>query len=283
MNSLYVKVMEAEKKSQNTIKAYTTYINGMLNYINKPEEDQITYADLIDWRANLDNNLSSSSIALRIAAVKSYFNFLYDNEIITKNPSIKLKAPKVQHTQKHYMDNTMIHNLISCAKTLRDKAIFALFCTTGLRVSELTNITLDQYKNMKGEDGREIVIEGKGSKKRTIYVNDMAKEAIDNYLNSNPRRNSDCDKLFVSFQGGIIHSNNLSHTIKTAAKKAGIPFWNELSNHCLRAAFATIASANGVPVPTISAAMGHSNINTTMIYIKNSQEQINNTMKGMVF
>lgn len=275
----YITYLKSEQKSIKTINEYVKYATQMLSFINKPV-NEITYMDLIEWKSSI-SHLSSNSVCLQIAAIKKYFEFLVDTDVINNNPSAKLKRPTKKAKEKPYMTKDMVKAMIDNATNFRDKAILLVFATTGLRVSELVGLTLDQYKNMGGIEHREIKILGKGSKERTIYINDETKKAIDKYLLTRPT--VDCDKLFLSFQGGDIHSNNLSQTLKTIAKRANIPFWSEISNHTLRAAFATIQSESGTPVATIQAAMGHSSLNTTSVYIKHSQNNINNAIKSVVF
>lgn len=279
MNKAYVNYLKGDKKSDRTITEYVKYVNQMLDFIGKPDIE-ITYSDLVNWKASI-SHLSASTICIQIAAIKSYFQFLEDAELINRSPADKLKRPTKKNKEKLYPEAWMVRGMIDYARTIRDKAIIMLFATTGIRVSELTELTVEQYQNMKGENNREIKITGKGSKERTIYINDDVKELIDMYLKSRPK--TSCNKLFLSFQGGEIHSNNLSQTLKNTAKKAGIPFWNEVSNHWLRAAFATMQSEAGTPVATIQAALGHSSLSTTSVYIKHSQNEINKTMRNIVF
>lgn len=279
MNNSYINFLKSEQKSPLTISNYTKYINQALSHINKPD-NQITYADLVDWKASIAH-LSPNSICLQIAAVKSYFGFLYDIEAIKENPAEKLKRPVKKNKEKPYPDSSMVRSMVDSAKADRDKAMVLLFATTGLRFSELAGITINDYKNMSGEDNREIVILGKGAKERTIYVNDEAKLAIDMYLTTRPR--SGCDKLFVSNRGNELDESNVNKTLKKIAKDAGIPFYSKVSPHWLRAAFATTQSEAGTPVATIQAAMGHSSLSTTSVYIKHSQKNINNAMRYTAF
>ena len=282
MNANYITYLESQGRSPLTIANYTKYINMALDYIGKPESD-ITYMDLVGWK-NTFTNLKPNSQNIRISAVKNYFGFLKKADIIVSNPAENLEKQKIRDCdvkQKPYIEAHYLRDMVDNARTLRDKAIILLFCTTGLRVSELTSITLDQYQHMGGMDNRELTIVGKGNKTRRVYINDEAKEAIDAYLMTRP--NSDCENLFLSFQGGVIHSNNLSQTLKTVAKKAGYPMWKDISNHALRSAFATTKAEQGVPLTTIQAAMGHARLDTTLIYIKRNQGNINNAMKSMAF
>lgn len=282
MNQNYITYLESQRRSPLTIANYTKYINMALEYIRKPE-NEITYMDLVAWK-NTFANLKPNSQNIRIAAVKNYFGFLKKAGVTISNPAEELEKQKVRDCdvkQKPYIEAHYLRDMVNHARTLRDKAIILLFATTGLRVSELTGITLEQYKNMSGSDERELAIIGKGNKTRRVYINDETKRAIDCYLTARPR--SEYNNLFLSFQGGPIHSNNLSQTLKNVAKNAGYPQWQDICNHALRAAFATTKAEQGVPLTTIQSAMGHAKLDTTLIYIKRNQNVINDAMANMAF
>ena len=282
MNANYITYLQSQSRSPLTIQNYTKYINMALEYIGKPEND-ITYIDLLDWK-NTFTNLKPNSQNIRISAIKNYFSFLTKAEIIASNPAEELEKQKVRDCdvkQKPYIEAHYLRDMVNNARTIRDKAIILLFASTGLRVSELIAITLDQYQNMTGPNGRELVILGKGNKTRRIYINDEVKNIIDSYIKTRPQ--SKYNNLFLSFQGGPIHSNNLSQTLKNVAKKAGYPQWQEICNHALRSAFATTKAEQGTPLTTIQAAMGHARLDTTLIYIKRNQNVINNAMANMAF
>lgn len=282
MNENYITYLESQRRSPLTIANYTKYINMALDYIGKPE-NEITYMDLVAWK-NTFANLKPNSQNIRIAAVKNYFGFLKKAGVIAINPAEELEKQKVRDCdvkQKPYIEAHYLRDMVNHARTLRDKAIILLFATTGLRVSELTNITLDQYQHMGGMDNRELMIVGKGNKTRRVYINDETKMAIDCYLTVRPR--SEYNNLFLSFQGGPIHSNNLSQTLKNVAKNARYPQWQDICNHALRAAFATTKAEQGVPLTTIQSAMGHAKLDTTLIYIKRNQNVINDAMANMAF
>ena len=282
MNKDYIVYLESQSRSPLTIANYTKYINMALDYIGKPESE-ITYMDLVSWK-NTFTNLKPNSQNVRISAVKNYFAFLKKAGIIDSNPAEELEKQKIRECdvkQKPYIEAHYLRDMVNNARTMRDKAIILLFATTGLRVSELTGITLEQYQSMNGKDNRELTIVGKGNKTRKVYINDETKLAIDSYLLTRPK--VDCPNLFLSFQNGPIHSNNLSQTLKSVAKRAGYPMWQDICNHALRSAFATTKAEQGTPLTTIQAAMGHSKLETTLIYIKRNQNNINNAMANMAF
>ncbi len=282
MNNNYTAYLQSKASSPLTIANYTKYINMALDYIGKPESE-ITYMDLVNWK-NTFTNLKPNSQNIRISAIKNYFAFLKKSKVIEENPADGLEKQKIRDCdvkQKPYIEAHYLRDMVNHARTIRDKAIILLFATTGLRVSELTNLTVEQYMNLDGLDGRELAIVGKGNKVRRVYINDEVKEMIDNYLNTRPKSNY--NNLFLSYYGGPIHSNNLSQTLKNVAKKAGYPMWKDICNHALRSAFATTKAEQGTPLTTIQASMGHSKLETTLIYIKRNQNAINSAMKNMAF
>lgn len=282
MNTNYTAYLQSKSSSPLTIANYTKYINMALDYIGKPESE-ITYMDLVNWK-NTFTNLKPNSQNIRISAIKNYFAFLKKSKVIEENPADGLEKQKIRDCdvkQKPYIEAHYLRDMVNHARTIRDKAIILLFATTGLRVSELTNLTVEQYMNLGGLDGRELAIIGKGNKVRRVYINDEVKEMIDNYLNTRPKSNY--NNLFLSYYGGPIHSNNLSQTLKNVAKKAGYPMWKDICNHALRSAFATTKAEQGTPLTTIQASMGHSKLETTLIYIKRNQNAINSAMKNMAF
>lgn len=279
MIKAYENYMKSEKMSESTIRVYTTQINQMLDTINKSEQD-ITYLDLIDWKAGIINQ-ASSTVAIKIAAVKSYFQFLENAGIVKTNPSKNLKRPdKIKNKEKPYMSEDDAKKLVDNTRTIRDKAMFKFLLSTGVRFCEMANITVNDYKAAMAKDRVVNLAVTKGDKGGNIYINHSTEEAITAYLRT---RNDSCPYLFASFKGSKLSDNSVSHTIKVTAKRAGLSYWNELSCHCLRAACATIMSDKNVPVATISKVLRHSSLSVTTRYIKSSQENINNATALMEF
>lgn len=280
MNNKYVMYLKGGKKSERTIDTYCTYIDRFLAFINKAETEA-NMEDLIVYEGSIAN-LSNATIALHINSIKSYYKFLKKIGEIEVNPFEDAETPKINNKQKYYMTSEDIRSLIDNAGSAKTKAIIATVASTGLRMSEMASITIEQYEDMKKYGHRNITITGKGDKERTVYINDMAYEYIDAFLEKKGKDNKS-GLLFESNYGNALDDSNLNRAIKLAAKKAGLPYWKEIGCHQLRAAFATVASEKGIPVATISAALGHASIATTTRYIKNNQQNINNAMDMMRF
>lgn len=277
MNKNYLTYLKAESRSPNTISSYIHYVQSALDFINK-EEKNIDYNDINNWLAN--NNLSSNTKRLMKAAIKNYFDFLVKTGQIATNPVSQINLPALTVKQKHCPKSYMIRGLIDNCFNIRDQAMIMFLATTGLRFNEMINITLHQFSNMTGESGREIEVVGKGNKRRTIFINDDTKNLVDKYLLVRGEQNG---PLFITNRNESVKNNNFNLMLKQVAKKAKIPFWQDVSAHWLRVAFATTKANSGIPLHIIQYSLGHSNIKTTMGYIKNDQEAINKAMMTMAF
>lgn len=276
MNNGYINYLNASKKSENTIKNYTRHINEMLNIIKK-DETEITYADLMNWQSEI-SNCAPATLNLKISAVMSYFKYLYRIGVIKENPAINLEKVRNNPKEKDYVSAEDMKAIIKNMYTAEGKAIVALMASTGLRYIEMANITLEEYKNALATD-RSIVIVGKGNKERKIFVNDIARYYIDNYLSKNYKNNRGTDKLFIS-----VTESSLRKSLIRAAKKANLPYAEKVSPHWIRVFFATNALENDIDLATIRDALGHSNIAVTSRYVKSCDKKVKNVMsRDMIF
>ena len=279
MIKAYVNYMKSEKMSENTMRGYTNHINQMLKMVNKPESD-ITYLDLVNWKAEISNQ-ASATVANKVAAVKSYFGFLANAKIINDDPSQNLSRPtNIKNKEKPYVSEEDARLLVKFARTPRDKAMFKFLLSTGVRFCEMANITIDQYNQAMQSDRTIELAVTKRNKGGKIYINDSTAEAIKMYLRV---RDDECPYLFASERAHKLSDNSVSHTIKVTARRAGLSYWNDLSCHGLRTACATIMNDKNVPVGTISKVLRHSSLSVTTRYIKSSQNNINNATALMDF
>ena len=261
-------------RSDNTKKSYGKDLRYMLSYINK-EEDKITIADLLDWVNHMkESNNSTATVARRVGSAKRYFEFLVDMELVDHNPTKKLKPPKIVNKVEPTITSDDVNSLIDSATNPRDKAIVALLASTGMRISELINITLNDF------EGNDIHIVGKGSKRRMVHVNDKTMKYIEAYMIV---RKDGVDNLFVSNQHTKMNPDSVNRTLKKLANKAGID--KNVHNHSLRHLWATCMLDNDVPLERIQLCMGHSDISVTTRYakIRNEREVVRETMEIEVF
>ena len=260
--------------NENTKKSYRTDVECMMDFVGKNEED-ITLADLLAWKVDMqERGNSTATMARRIGSVKRYFDFLVDIDVIVKDPSKKLKAPKVVNKVETTLTADDVHKMLACTNSKRDKAIIATLASTGMRISELINIKMDDI------DGDDIHIIGKGSKRRVVHINEKTREYIHDYL---VNRKFDSDKLFASNSDTPMLPNNINRTLKRLANEAGLD--KNVHNHSFRHLWATSMLDHGVPIDRIQVCMGHSDISVTRRYAetRNKREVIRETMNIEVF
>jgi integrase/recombinase XerD len=271
----YVNYLRGNKRSENTIKAYVADIEQCLNGIGKSIE-AVTIFDLEDWKVGM-SNLSSASSARKISAIRCFFKYLADRDVIAKDPAKNLTGVKIKNKIKVVPDGHEIRAMLEVAGNRRNKAIIMTLATTGMRISELESITLEQYKSRMDDA---IVITGKGDKQRVIQFAPETIKMIDEYLVC---RVDGCDRLFTSNLGNPIGHQCTSDMLKRTAKRAGIENWHDISNHYMRAAFATIKSEAGVPIEVIKDMMGHKSVETSARYIKRTEQRAKASMAVVNF
>ena len=265
--------LRAKKSSENTIRAYGKDINQMLEVINKPVEN-ITYTDLLNWQGSI-SNLSSASVARKITAIKQYFKFLCKTNVIPTNPSLDIESVKIHNKETYYIPYEEAVKIIDYGKNPRDKALFAMYITTGLRCSEILNLDLEQYNNDR------IVVLTKGNKERIVYLSDACRKYVDDYIAYRATlKNNGCNKLFVSNQGNHMSANCVNDTLRCMAKRAGIEDYKKLHAHSLRHGFITeVADRYGVQVAR--DVVGHSSLAITNRYVHVKEDVIKNVMLSM--
>lgn len=264
----YIETFIETLESDCTKKSYRKNIENMLDYIKKPIED-IKRIDLTKWNNSL-KHLSTATQAQKIASVKSYFRFLYDNEIIQTNPADNLKSPKIHNKPKDAISKEEALEMLKWG-TYRDRAIVAVYLSTGLRVQEVIDLKLEDYLN----NSNILKVRTKGGKYRTVILNNDCKKYIDKYLET---RVNGVENLFTTTQGTKINKVSLNKTLQRMADKAGIN--KHITNHTLRATFITDITKNyGIYVA--QEAVKHSNIETTRRYVRGLEGEVEEILGGL--
>lgn len=222
-----------------------------------------------------DNNKTKSR---KISSIKSFFKYLHNTiEIIDKDPSEKLEAPKLQKRNPIYLTLNESEKLLSAIKTeknevsrARDLAIMLIFLTCGLRISELTGINLDSIKDDK------LSIIGKGNKERIVFLNDNCIFTINEYLKVRPK--SEDNALFLSSHRTRIVNRTIQKRLKKYILIAGLD--PEIyTPHKLRHTAATLMYKYGeVDIRTIQSVLGHTSVATTQIYTHLDDEDVKNAI-----
>lgn len=226
-----------------------------------------------------EKEYAPATVARKVAAIKSFFHYLLANNAIHDDPTATLDSPKVGRSLPVTISVAEVDNLLeqpaldSTPEGLRDKAMLELLYATGMRVSELVSLNIDDISLASGY----VRCFGKGSKERTIPIHAGAVEAVESYLqDGRPRllRGGDETALFLNHRGVRLTRQGFWLIIKAYAEKAGI---GEITPHTLRHSFATHMLNNGANLRDVQELLGHANIATTQIYTHLTRDQVRRT------
>lgn len=252
-------------KSPKTIKAYERQIQILFRVLQKNYTD-MTVSDLRYFLAyEKSRGVSNRTLENTRVQISSFFTWLLDEELINKNPCRTIKPIRYTEKVKLPFSSIEIDAMRSACKTKKERAIIELLLASGVRVSELcaARVTDINFDSMTFN-----VLEGKGGKQRTVYINDLAKKHLLNYLED---RNVDGDYLFYNKKKDPLNPGGVRHILKTIETRAGI---TNVHPHRFRRTFATNLSNRGMEVQEISKLLGHVNLNTTMEYVYTSDERV---------
>lgn len=262
--------------SENTIESYKRDLNKFLEYNKNTSIDNISNEDLKKYIKYLnDNGLNEKSIARNISSLKSFYKFLVISKYISSNTSDSLYLPKIKKSLPSTLTEEEVMSLLDIDLTdnfsYRNKAMLELLYATGLRVSELINLKLQDI------DFSQDIIRtfGKGSKERIIPIGDYAKEYLEKYIyeyRSSMLKKDNNEYIFLNNHGKQMTRQGFFKIIKKIAKEKGIN--KELSPHTLRHSFASHLLKYGADLRTIQELLGHSDISTTQIYTHITNEEL---------
>lgn len=221
------------------------------------------------------------SIARIVSTLKRFYQFSVTELGLDKNPAELLSSPKVVATIPAVLDEKSVENLLAAPDVatvlgLRDRAILELMYASGLRVSEVVSLPLNQINLNAGL----VMVTGKGNKERLVPLGDYASEWLSKYLAiARPElvKDKKVDTLFLSRLGRTMTRQTLWHRIHNLAKEAGIQ--GNLSPHGLRHAFATHLINHGADLRTVQLLLGHSDLSTTQIYTHVAKERLQSLHK----
>ncbi len=287
--------------STNTVKAYRYDLEHFLNFINKNGVDNVRSVDYdlscLYLRTLHDAGLSPVSINRRLAAIRTYYNYLLDNKIIKKQPGfLLLETVRSGFKLPGYLTESETNALLESVneKTgnyrggfsrelwntlwIRDRAILEILYATGARVSEITTLE-NSAINFKENTIR---VMGKGSRERIIPFGRYAKKWMLRYKKKvRPILKTDSsetgNKFFLRRNGRPMSRVAIFNIVKRAASIAGIE--KNIYPHILRHSCATHLMNHSMPIELIAELLGHKSFNTTQIYTHVSIERLHRTLK----
>lgn len=253
----YLAARKLDGVSDSTLKGYRIQLTTFAKDINKDVE-LIRTADIRVHLAKFEK-LKKSSMATKVSVLKTFFSWLFTEEIIEKNPMDKIKTPKFNKFLPRYLEIDELEMLRESCKTLRERAMVEVLYATGLRVSELRSLNIEDidFVNFSAN------VVGKGNKEREVLFSLKAIHHLQNYLDS---RNDNNNALFVSERKPYnrLTTRGIERAMQKISERTDIK--KKITPHVLRHSFATLSLNNNMDISIISKLMGHSKISTTQIY-----------------
>ena len=273
--------LKLEKKlSNNTIQSYIFDLENYQKHLEKKKIfniNSVTFEDIENYLKELkQENLNPRSIRRHISTIKEFHKYLVKTKKIKKNVAINIEPIKIDKKLPTVIDqddmNKILNIQLDNSFHYRDKAMLELMYGSGLRVSELVNLTI---YNIDFQN-KLILIEGKGKKERIIPMSEYSYEALNKYLEVRPqlvKKGKNEEKLFLNNHGEGISRHGFNYILKNLLKDNNIE--KNITPHSLRHTFATDMLNNGADLKSIQELLGHSDLTTTRIYT----HVINNKLK----
>ncbi len=226
-----------------------------------------------------ERRYADASVARKVAAVKSFFQYLHAEGAIEQNPTESLQSPRVGKSLPKPLTVQQVDELLeqpakrSTPESLRDRAMLELLYATGLRVTELVSLDLDSISL----DPRSASVRcvGKGAKERTVPIYEQALRVLVAYLNNGRARllkNKKERALFLNRRGERLTRQGFWLILKQYAREARIDA--SVTPHTLRHSFATHMLRGGAPLRNVQELLGHANISTTQVYTQITDEHV---------
>jgi integrase/recombinase XerD len=288
LQDFLVYLREEYRYSDNTVAAYRNDLTQFYEFLSDGRYPNISsWADVtpeviddyVDDLKHRDKPYAASSIARKVAAVKSFFNYLHARGFISTNPTSDIDSPKVKKRLPKTLASQEIEYLLQAPqkgntpKHLRDSALLNMLYATGMRVSEVVNLQVDDV-SVQGIDMVVEVHEGE-DRYRQLVLDDEMRDILERYLgDGRPYLLKDPNEtaLFLNHRGHQLTRQGLWLIIKAYAREADLK--SEVTPHTLRHSFAAHKLDSGSDLEEVQKLLGHANISTTQIYTQLEEEEV---------
>ena len=273
----YIASCEYEKMSPGTINNYRLILRGMLSALNLPVSE-IRTSDLRTYLRNYqeERGISDRTINKYREYFRAFFGWCTNEGYTNGNPAAELKPIRCEKKQKEHYSQTDLEFIRAACADARDMALVEVLYSTGCRVSELCGLK----KSDVNWNTKTVQLYGKGRKHRVSYLNAKAEVYLKWYLDS---RTDEEEWLFLSKRGA--HSMSpagIQRVLREIRARMGEDFGKSVTPHIFRHTTATTALRGGMPVEDIQALLGHENIETTMVYARTCEENVQHNHKKYV-
>jgi len=262
--------------SKNTLSAYASDLRIFNKSLSKPME-QVSNNDIrLFLSQRYEQGISARSSARILSSLRRFYTYLLREKLAVTDPTALIDQPQLGRPLPDTLSEHDIELLLEAPEPssilgARDKAMLEMLYATGLRVSELVNLSNDQINLRMGV----LRVTGKGNKERLVPIGEQALSCLEDYMQHSRKAllsERQCNTIFVTNRGAGMTRQAFWHIIKRYAKKAGIT--KELSPHTLRHAFATHLLNHGADLRVVQLLLGHSDLSTTQIYTHVANERL---------
>ena len=264
--------------SKNTLESYRADLSQFNVWLikNKIQLLEANQADIQQYLAVKFPQSKPRSISRLIASMRRFYRYALRENLIKTDPTLQIESPKLPRSLPKSLNEQEVEDLLNAPNTLdsiglRDRAMLELLYASGLRVSELVTVKVNEVSTQDGV----VRITGKGSKTRLVPMGEEAADWIDQYLKqARPEilQKRLCDAMFVTARADAMTRQAFWYLIKRYALVAGIT--KHMSPHVLRHAFATHLLNHGADLRVVQMLLGHADISTTQIYTHVARERL---------
>ena len=262
--NLYSGCLAIGGKSEKTIAQYRRTAIKLSEFVNKTYPEMGVYDIRVFLVAEKQRGVSNRTLENTRANLSAFFQWMLQEEHISKNPCMNIKPIKYTDKVRLPFSTVEIDSLRLACKNTKERAIIELLLSTGIRVSELTGLEIDDINF--GEMSIHVK-KGKGSKERTVYMNDLARTHLQTYLAD---RGSADRRLFINKKKDALNPGGVRHILNVIGERAGV---DNVHPHRFRRTFATGLANRGMDIQEIQKLLGHTNVNTTLEYVFTSDEK----------
>ena len=265
LDSFLISLDKELNYSEATIKSYRKDITDYLLYLKDKKIDYlcINRNQIRDYLKILDElNLKNKSIARKLSAIRSFYNYLVSINKIEDNIFLTIKNPKIERKLPNFLSYNEVNDLLNSIDTddfygARNRLIMELLYATGCRVSEVCNIKIKDID----KSNNTIRIMGKGKKERIVFYGEYAEIYLDKYLKL---KKVESEYLLLSDKFKKIEVYQVENIVKQIVDKLSLK--HHVTPHTLRHTFATHLLNNGADIKSVQELLGHTSLNTTGIY-----------------
>jgi tyrosine recombinase XerC len=270
----FIRYLEIEKNySAYTITNYRLDLEDFAQFLGQANIESVDYLTLRKYLSLLkEKNLTSRSVSRKLSTLRSFFKFLTREGLLKANPILVVSSPKMEKHLPQFLTEEETSRLIESAvatdeRGLRDRAILETFYSTGIRISELVGLDIQDTDFISGV----IKVRGKGKKERVVPIGEHAVRAIRKYLD---KRKKQSEAVFLNKSGKRISDRGVRNIVEKYIRLTSLK--QGVSAHTLRHSFATHLLDRGADLRSVQELLGHANLSTTQIYTHLTTERLKN-------